>query len=163
MLETVSQAPYVGLLHQAHTQKEMAQIKDSARGKMKATPLLIHARESTRVSHYTGRRTSKVVYRSEAGVPALEKTSRRLSMATRTVINKAQYDSENYQIMNYGLGGAILVHKDVDDPNQVDESYSVSIRDDKNYSEPPDLGPHCLWRPQTDDLHDLPVLCSRGW
>ena len=27
--------------------------------------------------------------------------------------------------MNYGLGGSILVHKDVDDPNQIDETFSV--------------------------------------
>ena len=28
--------------------------------------------------------------------------------------------------MNYGLGGSILVHKDVDDPNHIDETFSVS-------------------------------------
>ena len=60
-------------------------------------------------------------------MPALERTSRRLALATGLTINQAKYDSENYQIMNYGLGGAILVHKDVDDPKQVDETFSVSI------------------------------------
>ena len=60
-------------------------------------------------------------------MPALARTSRRLALATGTVINKAKYDSENYQIMNYGLGGSILVHKDVDDPDKIDESFSVSI------------------------------------
>ena len=59
-LETLSIAPYVGLLHKAHHRAELAEIRSSASGKMKATPLLIHARESSHEASYTGRRTSKV-------------------------------------------------------------------------------------------------------
>ena len=67
----------------------------------------------------------QVVYRSEAGVEALRKTSTKIRLATKFVINRSKYDSENYQIMNYGLGGTIMVHKDVDDPKIVDEKFSV--------------------------------------
>ena len=60
-LEPLSDSPYVGLLHQAHHEAELADIRLSARGKMKATPLLIHAKESSQESAYTARRTSKVL------------------------------------------------------------------------------------------------------
>ena len=34
--------------------------------------------------------------------------------------------SENYQIMNYGLGGSILNHRDADDSGRDDPIYSES-------------------------------------
>ena len=85
-----------------------------------------------------------MVYRSESGVPVLGRTSRRLELATRLVINQFKYDSENYQIMNYGLGGAILVHKDVDDPKLVDETFSVSLIKFKRESHNLDI--RIIWR-----------------
>ena len=37
-----------------------------------------------------------------------------------------QLTSENYQIMNYGLGGSILNHRDADDSGRDDPIYSES-------------------------------------
>ena len=59
-LEILSAEPFVGRLHQAHYDEELEDIKASSRGKMKATPLLIHAKESSEEASYTSRRTSKV-------------------------------------------------------------------------------------------------------
>ena len=69
----------------------------------------------------------QVVYRSEAGLPALVRVSNTISRVTGLVVNRKKFDSENYQIMNYGLGGAILVHQDVDDASSIDETYSDHV------------------------------------
>merc|ERR1712172_384812 len=39
---------------------------------------------------------------------------------------RRQLTSENYQIMNYGLGGSILNHRDADDSGRDDPIYSES-------------------------------------
>jgi hypothetical protein len=77
---------------------------------MKATPLTVGKDASKKVLAYTRRRSSKVVYQSESLRPVLERTSRRIKLATGE-----KMASENYQVINYGMGGTIKVHTDVEE------------------------------------------------
>ena len=45
---------------------------------------------------------------------------------TSSDLTRRQLTSENYQIMNYGLGGSILNHRDADDSGRDDPIYSES-------------------------------------
>ena len=61
-------------------------------------------------------------------LPPLAAWTQRLELATGLSIAQHRMDSENYQIMNYGLGGAILTHRDTDNLNLDDDSFSESWR-----------------------------------
>ena len=98
-----------------HTQDEVEDIKAGARGRMKATPLTVGNDDGKTVLAYTRRRSSKVVYQSESLRPVLERTSRRINLATKFVLTGEKMASENYQVMNYGMGGTIKVHTDVEE------------------------------------------------
>ena len=50
----------------------------------------------------------------------------RLTSSVLTDLTSNELSSENYQIMNYGLGGAILTHRDSDDKGLDDPIYSES-------------------------------------
>ena len=56
---------------------------------------------------------SEVTYRSERALAApLAGWSARLELATRLDLTSHRLASENYQLMNYGLGGYIELHLD---------------------------------------------------
>lgn len=70
---------------------------------------------------------SEVTYRSERALAApLAGWSARLELATRLDLTSHRLASENYQLMNYGLGGSILAHRDSDSGGLEDPSYSES-------------------------------------
>jgi hypothetical protein len=74
---------------------------------MRATPLLVKAKVET----YTKFRTSKVMYMNEDVYPVANELSDRLNLVMKFNV-KTRFGSENYQIMNYGLGGSIVGHID---------------------------------------------------
>ena len=98
-----------------HSEDEANIIKAGAKGRMKATPLTVGNDAGKKVLAYTRRRSSKVVYQSESLRPVLERTSRRIKLATKFVLTGEKMASENYQVMNYGMGGTIKVHTDVEE------------------------------------------------
>ena len=98
-----------------HSKTEVSEIKEGAKGRMKATPLTVGDDNQKKVLAYTNRRTSKVVYQSESLRPVLAGTSKRISLATKFVLTGEHMASENYQVMNYGTGGTIRVHTDVEE------------------------------------------------
>ena len=49
---------------------------------------------------------------NEKIVPAAMKISKRIELATRLNLYTDKYSSENYQVMNYGIGGKITPHLD---------------------------------------------------
>ena len=114
-LEIVRIEPFIGVFRDMHSRKEVEDIKEGAKGRMKATPLTVGNDDEKTVLTYTRRRSSKVVYQSETLRPVLERTSRRISMATKLILTGETMASENYQVMNYGMGGTIKVHTDVDE------------------------------------------------
>jgi len=103
----------------------------SVRGQMKSTPLTVQ----NKGEEYTRLRTSKVMkdinlqtksflkvtYLSEDYDKDAAKLSKRVSLALNMVITGAKYASENYQVMNYGLGGSITGHLDTSRDGQDSE------------------------------------------
>ena len=49
---------------------------------------------------------------NEVLVPEVMGLSRKISQITRCRLNEEKYASENFQIMNYGIGGKISAHVD---------------------------------------------------
>ena len=74
---------------------------------MRSTPLQV----SDSVSPYTRFRTSKVMYMNEADYEVASSLSQRLDLALKFNVT-SRFGSENYQVMNYGLGGSIVSHLD---------------------------------------------------
>ena len=57
-------------------------------------------------------RTSKVMYMNEKLVPEAMVLSKKIELATRFKLYHEKYASENFQVMNYGIGGKISGHAD---------------------------------------------------
>ena len=74
---------------------------------MRSTPLLL----TEKVASYTQYRTSKVMYMNEEIYPTANTFSARLNLALKFNVT-SRFGSENYQVMNYGLGGTIISHLD---------------------------------------------------
>ena len=101
---------YVAQIHALLTEKEMKNVREKTMGNMKATP---YGTES-KTNDFSYKRTSKIKYISERNDIWAEKVSTRLELATgyKVYDTKYRYTAENYQIMNYGYGGTISLHKD---------------------------------------------------
>ena len=74
---------------------------------MKATPLKVQGS----VDAYTKFRTSKVMYMNEAAYSVANDISMNINLAMKFNVT-SQFGSENYQVMNYGMGGSIISHLD---------------------------------------------------
>ena len=92
---------------------ELQKIKKLARdsGNMETTPYLVGGKVLKK-SSFTKLRTSKVMYMNELLVPEAMALSKKVSQITRYRLKEEIYASENFQIMNYGIGGRISTHLD---------------------------------------------------
>ena len=72
---------------------------------MKSTPF--RDGKSSQEKSYSKLRTSKVMYINEKLVPFMRPISRRITLATKFKMKEDPHASENFQIMNYGMGGRI--------------------------------------------------------
>ena len=73
-----------------------------------STPYVMGEKENS----YSKLRTSKVMYMNEKLVPMAMTLSKKITLATRYHMKKEKYASENFQVMNYGIGGRISGHLD---------------------------------------------------
>ena len=78
---------------------------------MKSTPFREGKNGQEELS-YSKLRTSKVMYMNERLVPLIRPISKRITLATKFKMKEEFYASENFQIMNYGMGGRIEGHLD---------------------------------------------------
>ena len=74
-------------------------MKADAHGKMKTTPYYAEASDSS----YSRWRTSKVMYINERLNMNAMKVSQNIELVTNCILSKNQYDSENFQVLNYNL------------------------------------------------------------
>ena len=111
--EALHQNPEIALIHEFASPKETLDIQINAKGKMKSTPYISNGK----ASGYSKERTSKVMYMNENLVPEAMALSKKIELATRFKLYNELYASENYQIMNYGIGGKISPH--VDSPGKI--------------------------------------------
>ena len=102
--EVQHKEPEIAIIHEFASFKETKSIQDHARGQTKPTPY--------GDSNFSKHRTSKVMYMNENLEPAALTLSKKIKLATHFRLYKEMYASENYQIMNYGIGGKITQHTD---------------------------------------------------
>ena len=155
--EVLNIEPFIGTFHEMFTESEAKEIINFSKGNLKPTPY----RVAGELVKYSTRRTSKLLYLSESSTPRVSKITRRIEVATRFQLKTQRLDCENYQIMNYGLGGAIDVHRDSDGPNQEGTVESSEIGGilflSNHFNED-------FYRRSTDNnLDDLPKQCHSWW
>ena len=109
--ELLHETPEIGFIHEFATEKELRRIKKTASGHMKSTPFREGKNGQEELS-YSKLRTSKVMYMNERLVPLIRPISKRITLATKFKMKEEFYASENFQIMNYGMGGRIEGHLD---------------------------------------------------
>ena len=106
--EFMHKNPEIAVIHDFASSKEAKLIRDGAKGHMKSTPYTIGKNDQS----YSKLRTSKVMYMNEKLVPMAMTLSKKISYATRYLMKEDIYASENFQVMNYGIGGRISGHLD---------------------------------------------------
>ena len=113
-LEPLSSKPAVGIFRGFLTDIQCSAFIEKGRGKMKTTPLSVPATSTaSQVKNFTDERLSKIRYLSHNHFPPARKLNDRLNTALELQLN-ADFSAENYQLMNYGIGGWIGPHVDSD-------------------------------------------------
>ena len=107
-LEFLHHDPEIASIHEFISQDEANDLISVARGKTKSTPYF----ENGKDNGFSKKRTSKVMYMNELLIPEAGKISEKIEMVTKLHLKTDQYASENYQVMNYGIGGKISYHAD---------------------------------------------------
>ena len=117
--ELMNQKPEIGLIHELVTSAEAQAIQNIARGNTKSTPYNYEGESQ----QYSKGRTSKIMYMNEKLVPDAMVLAKRIELATRFKLYNERKASENFQVMNYGIGGKISFHTDT--PGEIfSEGYS---------------------------------------
>ena len=103
------------MVHDFMSSGELEEMKNKARGRMKATPYTVGGT----TEEFSYKRNSKIVYVSERNDDLAARVTKRMerALAMNIFSPSYRYSSENYQLMNYGYGGQISLHLDsVSDP-----------------------------------------------
>ena len=101
-------APEIAILHEFLGKNEVSHILKRAEGNLKSTPFI----DYDGPSNFSKERTSKIMYLNELFEKNMLTVSKKIEMVTQTYLKNEACASENYQIMNYGLGGKISPHVD---------------------------------------------------
>ena len=107
-LEEQNLSPQVAIVHDFLNDKETDKIIDIVQGNMISTPYNVQGK----VLSFSEERTSKLKYLQDQHFPNAMKISKRIEKITRLKLNSDIFASEDYQIMNYGIGGKISGHID---------------------------------------------------
>ena len=107
-LEIQHQSPEIAQIHDFISESEINAIKNIVRGKMQSTPYFIKGSNE----RFSKARTSKIKFLNEILVPEAMVISKRIELLTKLRLYHDMFSSENYQVMNYGIGGKISPHVD---------------------------------------------------
>ena len=112
-LEVYSEQPVVASFHDFMGPGECEAMKSRGRNRMKATPLTTPKNSRENVNEaYTDRRVSKIRYLSHKLDDMAWRINTRISNALEFDLNGLPIPAENFQLMNYGIGGFIELHID---------------------------------------------------
>ena len=100
--------PEIGYLHDFISLNEVNNIKNLARGNMRSTPYIVKGK----LKSFSKDRTSKIMFMNERYVPEAMVISHKIELAMKFKLTSEFFASENYQVMNYGIGGKISSHVD---------------------------------------------------
>ena len=95
------------VIHNFVDANECSRVIDQAKGKLATTPL--HTNSSQSISNA---RTSKMMYLSENVNPEVKGFADRIQLITKFKLYNEKFASENFKVMNYGLGGKVQAHWD---------------------------------------------------
>ena len=96
------------MIHEFASFSEANAIQDKARGHTKSTPYSTYGGSAG----FSKQRTSKVMYMNENLEKEAMVLSKKVEIAHKYKLYQNKFASENYQIMNYGIGGKISLHTD---------------------------------------------------
>ena len=94
--EMLNQKPEISLLHDFISSKETTKLKSAVQGKLMTTPYTEDGKEKK----FTKSRLSKIKYLNELLDDNARKISQKIEMATKFVLYKSIFDSENYQVIS---------------------------------------------------------------
>ena len=99
--------PEIAVIHNFMLQNECRSIINETDGKMAASPLFIPSADG-----FVNGRSSKMTFLSDEKYPIMKHISQRVQLITKFNLNNEKFASENFKVMNYGLGGKITGHWD---------------------------------------------------
>ena len=106
--ELLSADPHVGMFRDFYSSKECEAVRRRAAGNIKSSPFSAGGR----TKYFTTQRVSKRLNLSEDQSSLAIQSSKRISLATNWIVDQEPGASDEYNIINYGLGGQIEVHVD---------------------------------------------------
>ena len=105
--EIILNKPEIMVLHEFAFSKELSEIISAAKGKLAVTPIFSNSKPESSTA-----RTSKMTYLNDLKKDKLQQITKRIQLLTRFSLMSEKFASENYKIMNYGLGGKVQGHWD---------------------------------------------------
>ena len=124
--EPMHSDPQIAIIHDLISAREAKDVIDIVKGNLKTTPYTFLGKSR----EYSPLRSSKIMYVSETHTVKAMKLSKVIEMATGFTLTQDKYASENYQIMNYGIGGKIVPHIDSSKYRaHFQFSVSITVRD----------------------------------
>ena len=126
-LELKHMKPEIGLFHDFVSINESEDMKDLARGKLRSSP----SGGGNKYESFSKARTAKLVYVNEKLAKEAMVISKKIELATGFQLKQDKYGSENFQILNYGIGGKVTPHYDtgghIYSENSTDGIYLINI------------------------------------
>ena len=104
--EQLSSDPHVGMFRDFFSTRECDSVVNRSRGRIRSTSY--EARGRTK--YYTTQRVSKRVHYTEQQFDLMGEASDRVSRATNWIVHQEKHASDEYNVINYGLGGEVQEH-----------------------------------------------------
>ena len=106
--ESLHLRPQIGLIHDLITEDQAQDVIVKAKPYLKTTPYIFLGKSKKLSSG----RTSKVTYMNEKYSKEAKIMSNNIEMLLGVKLKNDIFGSENFQVMNYGIGGKITPHFD---------------------------------------------------